>query len=116
MNQKDQQITEKHDSIFGLLLRFFWMLLGNVILIISVIFIFQGKDWKLHTADAFFWGTAVALVLARYLDIKFYNGLTAAGEPASIANWRKYAITLLISSAAIWILTHLVNYLMVKPV
>ena len=115
MTKQIDQPTEKYDSPFRLLLRLFWMLLGNVILIVSVILIFQGKDWQFHTADAFFWGTVAALVLTRYLDIKFYNGLTASGEPASIANWRKYAITLLISSAAIWILTHLANYLMVKP-
>ena len=116
MTPKDQQITEKHDSILSLILRLFWMLLGNVILIVSAIFIFQGKDWQFHTADAFFWGTVATLVLFRYLDIKFYNGLTASGEPASMANWRKYAFTLLIFSAAIWRLMHLVNYLMVKPV
>jgi hypothetical protein len=116
MTQQSEQITEKHDSILSLLLRFFWMLLGDVILLISAIFIFQGKDWKFHTADVFFLGITAALILARYLDIKFYNGLTASGEPASMANFRKYAGVLLLFSAAIWILAHILNYLMAKPV
>jgi hypothetical protein len=109
-------ISEKHDSIFGLLLRLFWMLLGDVFLLISAIFIYQGKDWKFHTADVFFLCIAAALVLTRYLDIKFYNGLTASGEPASMANFHKYAGILLLLSAAIWILAHILNYMMVKPV
>ncbi len=114
MITKDQQITEKHDSILSLILRLFWMLLGNVILIVSAIFILQGKNWQFHTADAFFWGTAVALVLARYLDIKYFNGLNATGEPASMANWRKYAVVLTIGSAVIWALAHIINHIIVN--
>ena len=110
MTQQNEQITEKHDSILSLILRLFWMLLGNVILIVSAIFILQGKNWQFHTADAFFWGTAVALVLARYLDIKYFNGLNATGEPASMAHWEKYAGLLVICAAAVWVLLHLINY------
>jgi hypothetical protein len=111
MTTKNDQISDKHTSILGLLLRIFWMLLGNAILLFSAVFVFQGKDWMFHTADAVFWSTAAALVLARYLEIKFYNGLTNTGEPASMSHWRKYAAMLLICSAVVWTLLHIVTYM-----
>jgi hypothetical protein len=114
MTKQNNQPAEKYDSIFSLIVRVFWMLFGNVILLVSVILIFQRKDWMFHTADVVFWGTVVALVLARYLDIKFYNGLTATGEPSSMSHWRKYTIILLICSTAVWVFSHAVNYPLVN--
>ena len=110
MTKQIDQSTEKYDSIFSLIVRVFWMLFGNVILLVSAALIFQRKDWKFHTADMIFWVTATALVLARYLDIKLYNGLTA-GEPASMSHWRKYAAVLLICSAVVWVLLHAIRCL-----
>ena len=112
MTKQNDQSTEKYDSIFSLIVRVFWILFGNVILLVSAILIFQRKDWMFHTADVVFWGTVAALVLARYLDIKLYNGLTATGKPASMSHWRKYAVVLLICSVVIWVLLHIINHLM----
>jgi hypothetical protein len=114
MSKGNSQPTEKYGSIFSLFVRFFWMLLGNAILLISTIFILQGENWAFHTADVIFWVTIAVLILARYLDIKFYAGLTAMGEPASMVNWQKYAILLLICSTVIWILAHIINYIVVN--
>ena len=110
MTKQIDQTTEKYDSIFSLIVKIFWTLFGNVILIVSVVLIFQRKDRMFHTADGVFWGTVAALVLARYLDIKLYNGLTATGQPASMSHWRKYAVVLLICSAVLWVLLHVINY------
>jgi hypothetical protein len=115
MTKENNQPIAKYDSIFSLLVRVFWMLLGNAILAISAIFITQGKDWKFQTADVVFWVIVAALLLARYLDIKFYSDSDSTGQPASMVNWRKYAAILLIISTAVWVLAHVVNYLMVKP-
>ena len=111
MTKQNDQPAEKYDSIFSLMVRVFWMLFGNVILLVSAALIFQRKDWMFHTADIVFWGTVVALVLTRYLDIKLYNGLTAGGEPASMSHWRKYAAVLLIGSMVVWVLLHMISCL-----
>ena len=58
-----------------------------------------------------FWITIAAIILVRYLDIKFWGGMTAAGGPATIANWNRYTVALLIGSAVIWALFHVANYL-----
>jgi hypothetical protein len=116
MTKENNQPIEKYDSIFSLLVRVFWMLLGNLILLISTIFIIQGENWKFHTVDVVFWVAVAVLLLARYLDIKFYKGLTTTDQPASMVDWRKYAALLLIISTAVWVLAHVINYLMAKPV
>jgi len=114
MTKQNDQSTEKYDSIFSLIVRIFWMLFGNVILIVSMVLIFQRKDWMFHTADVVFWGTVAALVLARYLDIKLWRGLTATGSPASMAHWRKYVVILLVCSTAAWVILHIINYLFIN--
>jgi len=114
MSIQNDRPTDKHESGLGVIARLFWMFFGNVILFISIIFIFQQEDRVFHTADAVFWITVVALVFVRYLDIKFCSGLTVTALPASMSHWKRYAILLLICSTAIWALAHGVNYLAVN--
>ena len=99
--------TSKQDSIAGLLARMFWMPIGSMVLAISMISIFLHKGRMFHAADWVFWITIAALILVRYLDIKFWGGLTAAAQPASMNHWRRYAIVLAVISAAIWSAAHL---------
>ena len=108
-NQNDQPV-EKYDSILGLFAKFFWTLLGNAVLFFTAISILQHKGEILHTADIVFWVTVAVLIIVRYLDIKFWNGLTVTGLPASMAHWRKYVAILLICSATVWIILHATNY------
>jgi hypothetical protein len=114
MPMQNDQTTDKRGGGLGVIARLFWMFFGNAILFISIIFIFQHEDGMFHSADVVFWITVVALVFVRYLDIKFFGGLTATGLPASMSHWIKYTILLLICSTAAWALAHAVNYLVVN--
>ncbi len=114
MSTKNDQPTSKQGIALGILARFFWMFLGNFILFFSIICIFEYKSGLFHTADAVFWITVAALVIVRYLDINLLDGLTATGLPASMSNWTKYVTLLLICSTAVWLLSHAVNYVVVK--
>jgi hypothetical protein len=106
----------QNDQTTGLsiITRLFWMFFGNAVLFISTVFIVEHKGGMFHTADVFFWITIITLIFVRYLDIKFCGGLTATGNPASIAHWSKYAILLLIFSTSVWAIAHAVNYLVVN--
>ena len=108
---RPEPATSKQDSIVGLLARIFWMLIGNMVLAISMIIIIQHKGSMFHAADLVFWITIAAIILVRYLDIKFWGGLTAAGGPATIANWNRYAAALLIGSAVVWVVLHGIKYI-----
>jgi hypothetical protein len=109
----DPQTLDRQGTAAGVLARLFWMLVGNAILAFSLVSLLHNKGGFLHTADWVFWITVVVLVLVRYLDIRFCNGQTAAGAPASSRHWVKYVVILLVVSTTTWILAHAANYLFV---
>jgi hypothetical protein len=45
------------------------------------------------------------LIGTRYVDIVRYQGLTADGQPATMAHFRRYAIVLLATAVALWAAT-----------
>jgi hypothetical protein len=114
MSKQNEVPIENYDSILGLFVRIFWMLLGNAILFFAALSIFQHKGEILHTADIVYWATTAALVIARYLDIKFWKGLTATGQPATMSHWRKYTVILLVCLTAVWAALHTINYFIVN--
>jgi len=90
------------------------MLLGNAVLALSAVFIFHNTTGFFHAADVVFWCTAASLVLIRYIDIRFLDGLTATGEPASMRHWVRYTVVLVVCSAAAWAFAHVANHLFVS--
>jgi hypothetical protein len=114
MSKESDQPIEKYDSVWSLFVRIFWALIGNVILFFTTIVILKHKGETFHTADMVFWGIAAAIALAKYLDIKLWGKTDVAGKPVSAARWRKYAAILLICSTAVWIISHIINYLFIN--
>jgi len=113
MSTPNDKRCDKQGSLLGILARFIWMFLGNFILFILIMCIFEHKNGLFHTADVVFWITVAALVIVRYLDINLLDGLTATGYPASMAHWRRYIIWLLVCSTALWLISHIVNYFLI---
>jgi len=91
----------------GCLLRAFWMVLGNALLAFAAIAIATNHERFLSLADAAFWICIAALLVARYIDIRKYSGLTGAGEAATMVHWRRYALVLAAAAAVLWGLAHL---------
>jgi hypothetical protein len=114
MKKQNDQPAEKYDNPLSLLARLFWMMVGNAILFFTTIFIFTNQGKMFNAADVVFWTTVAALALTRYIDVKFLGGMTVTDKPASMANWRKYTMFLLICSTAVWVLSHAINYLFVN--
>lgn len=114
MSTHNDPTSDKQGSIPDLLGRLFGMFFGNVVLLFSIIYIVEHKIRLFHTADIIFWITVAALIIVRYLDINFLNGLTATGLPASKAHWTKYVTLLLVCSTVVWVLSHIVSYMVVK--
>jgi hypothetical protein len=86
----------------GCLVRLFWMFLGNVVLLFSAKAISDREAYALSIADLVFWGFVLALIIIRRVDISKLGGLTAAGQPASMVHWRRYAIVLLVLALVLW--------------
>ena len=111
MSAHDEQTTDKQSTPLGILARLWWMLGGNMLLAFSLIFIFRNEGGFFHPADWVFWITVATLVAIRYLDIRFLNGQTATGEKASMTDWVRYAVLLLVCATVLWAMAHAANYL-----
>ena len=96
----------KHDHLAGCFLRFFWMIVGNAILVFCVVSMVKGHSNLLGLEDAFYWSLVGILLAARYVDIQYFNGQTANGEPASMADWRRYTVRVGIISVGLWLVAH----------
>ncbi len=114
MSGQGPQTPDGQSTAAGVLARLWWMLLGNVVLALSAVFILHNTSGFFHPADVVFWIVAVSLVLVRYVDIRYFNGLTATGAPASTKHWIKYTVMLIVCSAAAWTFAHAANHLLVN--
>jgi hypothetical protein len=106
MSAPTNQPIDKQSGILAILARPFWMFLGNFILMICAANILMGESGSTRTSDIIFWFAVAAMIIVRFLDIKFLNGLTATDKPATLAHWRKYAIMLIVCSGIIWAAAH----------
>ena len=76
--------------------------LGNIALVLAALLVYKSVGWSV--ADVAFWLLVGMLVGARYIDIARYQGMTIDGEPATTAHVKRYALLLLVVSAAVWAL------------
>jgi len=93
----------------ALLIRLFWLALGNALLLIFAAFIAKLEPWTLTLVDAGYWGIVAMLLLARFVDIKRFHGETSNGQPATMGHLRRYAAMLVASAAAIWAISQSVT-------
>jgi hypothetical protein len=106
MSAPTNQTTDKQRGALAILARIFWMALGNFALMICAANILMSESSSTRISDVIFWSAAIAMIIVRFLDIKFFNGQTATGEPATLAHWRKYSILLAVVSTVIWAAAH----------
>ncbi len=93
------------NGALAVFLRAFWMLLGNMILVLCAFTIAKGQA-QFSRADIIYWMTVPLVLAARHVDINRYGGKTAAGERATLSHWRSYAVFLICSTAAAWAVAH----------
>ena len=96
----------KHDHLAGCFLRLFWMIIGNAILVLCAVSIVRGRSRLLGWEDVCYWALVGCLLAARYMDIQYFKGLTAEGDTASMADWRRYAVRVGIVSVGLWLVAH----------
>lgn len=94
-------------SLLGCLIPVFWMLVGNGLLAFCALVIAANQTSFLSAADALYWITVGCLLAARYTDVRYLGGRTSEGTPATMADWRRYAIVLAAASIVVWIVAHL---------
>ena len=98
-------------GLAALVLRVFWMFLGNTALGVCLLMIVQ-QGAAFTYADPIYGIVLLLLVAARYVDIVRYNGVTAYGDPATPAHWRRYTISLLLLAGGGWLAAHGAAYIL----
>ena len=95
----------------GCLMRLGWLVIGHGLIFLSALFIYECRGgFVLSARDVVFWAAVAACLVVRYLDVTYFHGLTASGEPATTAHWRRYAVILLLVAAALWGGVHAATY------
>lgn len=56
--------------------------------------------------DAVVWLTVALMIVARRVDITRGQGTTATGEPATLAHWRNYAVTVVCVAGVASVFAH----------
>ena len=84
------------------------MAFGNFALIFCAMFIAKGTAPVVM--DIVFWAVAIGVIAVRYTDITRFNGETSDGKPATLAEWRRYAVWVAVASAAMWGLARFVGF------
>jgi hypothetical protein len=98
------------ESSSGCLLRLFWLLLGNAMLVIVAIQIPARAGGSFTGLDALYWLFVLMILAARYADIRYYKGTTAEGKPSTLEDWRRHAFVLVLVAGAAWLAAHVWGY------
>lgn len=93
----------------GCLVRLFWMVGGLIALFFLSLSIVGNRGFSVY--DPAFAAIAVAMILVRFLDVRFLKGETADGNPATLRDWRRYAVGVAVCSFGCWLVLHGVAWL-----
>ncbi|MBI4651016.1 hypothetical protein HY745_07000 [Candidatus Desantisbacteria bacterium] len=106
---------DNNNSLAEFLIRLYWMALGNFIMIILAIYVAVNNPESMMQINIFYFSNVVILIILRYIDIRYLNGLTTEREPAIIDHWKKYSVKLIIFSSILWLIMNFAkNYLSIK--
>ena len=89
-------------SALGVLVRIGWMLAGYAALALMAAHIAREDTWTITLKDVFFWATVTAIVVLRWIDVRWLEGRTADDRPATGAHVVRHAAVLLPLSALLW--------------
>jgi len=99
----DQSRSEPSPSL-GVLARLYWMAIGPIATILVVLAIIMKSFKNTIPTSLIYWSLVLSIILIRYLDIRYFKGETADGEPATLKHWKKFSIVGVIVYCAIWLI------------
>jgi len=101
MGKPHTEEPPQHDTAIGCLVRVFWII-GALPLIILAVEIGYKRQARLTIIDLLFWLLAIAMVAVRYADIRWFDGKTTDGKPATMATWRRYGLLIGAVALGLW--------------
>ena len=91
------------DKPTGCLMRLMWMAVGNLAIILCLVAIFHERASRIGGIDLLYGLAVLGTIAARYVDIVRFGGTTGDGAPATLADWRRHAVSLGAAAALAWL-------------
>lgn len=85
----------------ALVVRVYWMFLGFIPIVASIASIAESEGGP--AADLAYWASVASIVLARLYDVTRLDGRTAEGEPATLADWRRFSGIVFVAAGVLWL-------------
>jgi hypothetical protein len=87
----------------GCLLRLGWLVFGHGLMGFCLFILFGATpEWAWSKHDSVYWFAVALCLVVRYIDITRYDGRTGSGEPATLTDWRRYALILVAVALVLW--------------
>jgi hypothetical protein len=98
--------TTSMSALFG---RILWLMIGPLALILALYHIVTTSTGWWDASDIIYFVILGGMILGKWLEFRGGNPQTASGEPATPAQLRRYALTVLVAGPIIWVLANLVG-------
>jgi hypothetical protein len=97
-------------AVFG---RLFWMMVGPLGLVLATYFIVtSGTGWT-TTADLLYFVMLGGMILGKWLEFRGGSPETSTGEHATVADLRRYILTVVIAGPVVWAVANILgNYVL----
>jgi hypothetical protein len=88
----------------GLVLRLAWFPAGHLALVIFALLIAQRGRFSIF--DGAYWLTIALILGLRWVDVSRFGGLTRDGDAATLRDWRRHVVLLVLIGGGIWSVIH----------
>jgi hypothetical protein len=106
MVDEDQKQTQA-SSDGGCLVRGFWMLLGNAMMAVYLVYIAQGDGPLYSFFSLGFWIVLGLVLYARYMDVTRFAGTTSEGDrPATMVDVKRFSKIQVAIAGTAWVVVH----------
>jgi hypothetical protein len=105
----------KDESILAFAVRLSWLFLGPLALFLIGGLILRDAYPPVSLPTIAFFGTVAVMIALRLLDIELLDGTTCSHERATLAVWRRYALSVLAVATLFWAIIHLVQWAEAPP-
>lgn len=99
-----QSPAQEPTGCLSVIVRLSWMAVGPALLFFLLFRI--AEVGRATVLDVLYWAVAVGLVVLRRVDITRLGGQTANGDPAGLADWRRYALGVGVAALGLWGFAH----------
>lgn len=93
-------------SSAALLGRLFWMMIGPLTLVLVLYHIVTSGTGSRVFAHTVYFVVLLGMILGKWLEFRGGNPQTAAGEPATPADLRRYVLAVLIGGPIVWVIAN----------